>query len=415
MPNKEKGFSKVAQIYRNRSQRAKELKAAGKKLIGYPCVYVPLEMLTALDLVPYRTCPDIKEPITEVDRALPHSFCPIMRNCLDCALKGKNDFLDGMVAIHSSDPQEKTARIWESYTHHSYFHFIDMPITVRPEAVEYFKGQLDDFKKTLEAFAGKRLSPDNLEAAIKSHNQQRSLVRDLFELTKSPEPLVSGTEIVQVVKALSSLPVIEGNDLIAEAISEARNRPNLRREGMDSFAPHRKSGPSPSPVMPAKAGIAPAPRLLIWSSTLDDTEIMQVLEAKANVVMNESCGGIRAYRGKVKLTADPLEGLADYYLNEITCARTFRQATLGETSKDYARDLQSRFGYLKDSIKDWRVDGVIMLLVRYCDPFAFEMPQLKDYLGSLRVPNTYIEYDYTTGALAPLRTRVEAFLETIEA
>jgi benzoyl-CoA reductase/2-hydroxyglutaryl-CoA dehydratase subunit BcrC/BadD/HgdB len=54
-----------------------------------------------------------------------------------------------------------------------------------------------------------------------------------------------------------------------------------------------------------------------------------------------------------------------------------------------------------------------MLLVRYCDPFAFEMPSLKDYFDSISVPSTYIEYDYTTGALAPLRTRVEAFLETI--
>jgi benzoyl-CoA reductase/2-hydroxyglutaryl-CoA dehydratase subunit BcrC/BadD/HgdB len=115
----------------------------------------------------------------------------------------------------------------------------------------------------------------------------------------------------------------------------------------------------------------------------------------------------------VKATADPLDGLADYYLNEITCARTFRQATPGETRKDYVRDLQSRFGYLKGVVQDWRINGAVMLLVRYCDPFAFEMPSLKDYFDSIGVTSTYIEYDYTTGALAPLRTRVEAFLETI--
>jgi benzoyl-CoA reductase subunit C len=387
MSDKNKGLSKAREVYLNSSQRARELKTAGKKIIGYPCVYVPLEMLTALDLVPYRTCGDIKEPVTEADRALPHSFCPIMRNCLDCALKGKNDFLDGMVTIHSSDPQEKTARVWESYTHYPYFHFIDMPITVRPEALEYFKSQLNDFRKTLEAFTGKKLPTDKLKAAIKAHNRQRALVRGLYELTKSSPPHISGTEIVQVVKALTSLPVVEGNDLLTETISGVKNRTDR---------PEKKSA-----------------RLLIWSSTLDDTDIMQVFEAKANVVMNESCGGIRAYRSEVKSTADPLEGLADYYLNEITCARTFRQATLGETRKDYARDLQSRFGYLKGIIKDWKINGAIMLLVRYCDPFAFEMPSLKDYFNSLGVPSTYIEYDYTTGALAPLRTRVEAFLETI--
>ena len=387
MSDQNKGLSKAQESYLNRSQRAKELKAAGKKIIGYPCIYVPLEMLTALDLVPYQTCGDIKEPVTEADRALPSSFCPVMRNCLDCALKNKNDFLDGMIAIHSCDPQEKTARVWESYTNYPYFHFIDMPITVRPESLEYFKSQLNDFRKTLEAFTGKKLSTDKLEAAIKSHNQQRALVRELYELTKPSPPLISGTEIIQVIKALTGLPVVEGNDLLTETISEVKNR---------------STGPKKKPA-----------RLIIWSSTLDDTDIMQVFEDKANVVMNESCGGIRAYRAGVKSTADLLEGLADYYLNEITCARTFRQATLGEIRKDYARDLQSRFGYLKGIIKEWKINGAIMLLVRYCDPFAFEMPSLKDYFDSLGVPSTYIEYDYTTGALAPLRTRVEAFLETI--
>jgi benzoyl-CoA reductase subunit C len=387
MSDKSKGLGKAREIYLNRARRARELKAAGKKIIGYPCVYVPLEMLTALDLVPYQTCGDIKEPVTEADRALPHSFCPIMRNCLDCALKGRNDFLDGMVTTHSCDPQEKTGRVWESYTRYPYFHFIDMPITIRPEALEYFRSQLDGFRKSLEAFTGKKLSNDKLATAIKSHNQQRALVRELYEVTKPSPPRISGTEIVQVLKALTVLPVSEGNSLLAEVIGEVKSRAD---------------GPEKKPA-----------RLLIWSSTLDDTDIMVIFEAKANVVVNESCGGVRAYRAEVKSTVDPLQGLADYYLNEITCARTFRQATLGETRKDYARDLQSRFGYLKSVIRDWKVDGAIMLLVRYCDPFAFEMPSLKDYFDDIGLPSIYIEYDYTAGALAPMRTRVEAFIERI--
>ncbi len=387
MSDKSKGLSKVQEIYRNRSQRAKELKAAGKKIIGYPCVYVPLEMLTALDLVPYRAYGDIREAVTEADRALPTSFCPIMRTCLDCDLKGKNDFLDGMVTVHSCDPQEKTARVWESYTDYPYFHFIDMPSTVRPEAIEYFKSQLNDFRKTLEAFTGQKLSADKLKSAIEAHNQQRALVQQLYELTKPVPPLISGTELVQVVKALMSLPVAEGNDLLTQVIGEIKSRTD---------------GPKKKPA-----------RLLIWSSSLDDTDIMQIFETKANVVVDETCGGIRAYRGNVKLTTDPLDGLADYYMKEITCARTFRQATLGETKKDYAKDIQSRFGYLKGIVKEWKINGTILLLVRYCDPFAFEMPSLKDYLDSIGIPSTYIEYDYTIGALAPLRTRVEAFLETL--
>ena len=387
MSNKIQGLSRAQEIYLNRPERVKELKNQGKKIIGYPCAYVPLEMLTALDLVPYRIYGSIREPITEADRALPTTFCPFIRSCLDLALKGKDDFLDGLVTAHSCDPQHRTAHIWESSVKYSYTHFIDMPGTIRADSLEYYKGQLEDFRKTLEAFTGKKLTANKIKEAIKSHNLQRALVQELYELTKPAPPLVSGTEILQTIKAVMSLPVAEGNELLNQVISQVEKR---------SDGPKKK-----------------AARLLIWSSTLDDVDIMQVFEDKANVVMDESCGGIRPFRGNIKLTADPLDGIADYYMKEITCARTFRQAKLGETTKDFARDLQSRFGHFKGIVKDWKINGAILLLVRYCDPFAFEMPAVKDYLERIGIPSTYIEYDYTVGALAQLRTRVEAFLETI--
>jgi len=387
MAEKSKGLAKAQDIYTNRAQRAKELSAQGKKIAGYPCVYVPLEMLTALDLVPYRVYADIKEPVTEADQALPTSFCPIMRSCLDCALKKKEDFLDGFIATHSCDPQEKTMRVWESYVDYGYFHFLDIPGNVREEVYDYFTGQLNDLKKTLEGFAGRKLTENQLKDAIKVHNQQRSMVTELYQLTKPVPPLISGTELAQVIKALMSTPVDEGNELLSQVIGEVKARDKSHEKQLA--------------------------RLLLWGSSLDETEVMRILETKSNVVLNESCGGIRPFRGQVKTDGDPVDNLAHYYLEEITCARTFRQAKIGETHLDYASDLQSRFGYLKGMIRDWKVNGVILLLVRYCDPFAFEMPGLRDYLESIGIPSTYIEYDHTMGSLAPMRTRVEAFLETI--
>jgi len=55
----------------------------------------------------------------------------------------------------------------------------------------------------------------------------------------------------------------------------------------------------------------------------------------------------------------------------------------------------------------------LLFLVRYCDPFAFEMLEVKDYFDQIGIPSTYIEYDYSQGGLAPIRTRVEAFVETL--
>ena len=48
------GITKVRAIYKDRARRAKELKADGRSVVGYMCIYPVLEIMTAADLVPYR-------------------------------------------------------------------------------------------------------------------------------------------------------------------------------------------------------------------------------------------------------------------------------------------------------------------------------------------------------------------------
>mgnify|MGYP001041145187 CR=1 FL=1 len=385
--SEKKGLTRAKEIYDDRPSRARELKEEGKKIIGYPCIYAPVELMTALGIVPYRIFGDMGEPVTEADRALTATFCPFVRSLFDLSFKGKYDFLDGIVLVHSCDPQEKTAYCLKSYISYPYVHFLDIPGTIHPESMEYFKGQLKDLKKTLERFAGEELTPQKLNKAVELHNKQRALVRELYELRQPDPPLISGVETLQVMKAETSIPVEEGNELLTQVISEVKGRKN---------------------ALEKKAG-----RLLIWSATVDNAELMALFENVANVVMDDYCGGSKGYGKDVKLTEDLVEGLAQHYLVDFMLSRTFREAVYGEARKDYMADLETRFGYLKRYVKEWNVNGVILLLVRSCDPFAMEMPALKDYLDSLGVPSTYIEHDYTRGALAPLTTRVEAFLEAI--
>lgn len=388
MAKASKGLAKAKEIYEDRSRRVKELRDEGKKIIGYPCIYVPLEMITALDLVPYRIYGDIREPVTEADRGLQTAFCPIMRSAFDLGLKGKYDFLDGFVAAHSCDPQEKCMRVWMSLIRYPYTHFLDVPGTLHEGSWEYFKGQLTALKKTLESFTGRVITRTRLGEAMEAHNLQRALVRELYDLRKPDPPLISGAETLQVVKALTSIPVEEGNELLRQVITEVKQR---------------KDGPQKKPA-----------RLLVWGNTMDDIAHVETIEGnEANIVMDDHCGGSRAYRTDVELTEDLLDGLTDYYLVKLIPPRTFREAVHGETRKDWAADLESRFGYIGEYIKGWDVNGVIMQLVRYCDPHGFEQPAIKDYFDSHGIPNTYLEHDYSEGALAPLRTRVQGFLEVI--
>lgn len=356
--------------------------------MGYICIYPPLEMMTAFDLVPYRIFGDMRELITDADSVLSPMMCPVARSILDLGMKIEYDFLDGEVIARSCDQIEKLAYLWRTYVPYPYSHYIEMPHTTHEEAYKYFKGELNDFKKTLESSTGRELSTEKLKKAIENHNQQRTLVKQLYDLRKPDPPLISGTETLQVIKALMSIPVEEGNELLREVISEIKER----KDG-----PQKKSA-----------------RLLVWGSIIDDTALIEMIEgAEANVVIDDTCVGSRAYWKDAELTEDPLDGLAYHYLVDTKCPRTFVEAVYGETKKDYMADRETRFGYLKEYAKGWNVNGVIIQTLKYCDSHGYEVPGLKDYFHSLALPNTYIEHDYTEGSSAPLRTRVQAFLEVI--
>jgi hypothetical protein len=64
-----------------------------------------------------------------------------------------------------------------------------------------------------------------------------------------------------------------------------------------------------------------------------------------------------------------------------------------------------------DYAKDWKVNGVIMQSVKYCDTHGYEVPGMKDYLEGVGLPVLFLEHEYTLVALASLQTRAQAFLE----
>ena len=385
-----KGLARAKELYEHRDQRARELKAEGKVVLGYLCLYPVVEFMTALDIVPYRLFGDMRETITEADTYMGTVICSFLRSTLDIALKGSDDFLDGAVFSHTCDEGCALQDNWRASVRMPYVYFVDTPTTVLPRSVDRHKFLLEQYKKSLEEYTGKKMTTAKLKRAILAHNQQRALVRELYELRKPDPPLISAPETLQVLKAVMSIPATEGNQLLREVIAEVKKRKDGR--------PQKK-----------------AVRLLVWGPVIDDTAFMDMIESlDANVVMDDTCVGSRAFFEDVELTDDPLDGLAYHYLVDLKCGRTFREPLFAFAGpKDEAADLKFRFGYLKDYLKNWNCNGVVIEYMRYCDSHGYEVPSLRDYLESIDVPSIPLELDYSEAALAPLRTRIQGFLEVI--
>lgn len=372
------GLSKAQQIYSNRSKRAGELKVLGKKVIGHYCCHVPREIFTAAGLVSHRITGDIKESITKADEHLETIMCPLMRSTFDLALKGRYDFLDGLVVPHTCDNVERMLLMWHNYVPREFSHYLNVPHMTYPSSFDFFREELKLFAKKVGEYVGEEISDAALKEAIILHNENRALLRQLYQLRKQDPPLLTGGEALQIVMAGMIIPVEEHNQILREVIAEVKERPN-----------------KPS---------AQNARVLVYASEIDNSAFVDLVEQTGgNVVMDDQCIGSRTFWHEVKITEDPYQALAECYLGEIHCPRTYRPGL----------SAAERFQYIVDYTKEFNVNSVILYVTRFCDTHELDVPAIRDVLQAKGLPVLHIEDDYSATTIGQLKTRVQAFLEMV--
>ncbi len=234
--------------------RARELKASGKKVIGYLSALGPVEIMTAAGVVPIRLKGNVSEAISKGDAYMESIVCPFVRNVFDAAVKGKYDFLDGMVLPHQCDSIDRTNETWSYTLKLPYWHFLNVPHVTDDPSITFMKEILRIFIGTLEKFTGTKITDEAIANAVKAHNENRKLMRELYDLRKSNPPLISGTEMMKVLVAAMSLPVDESSALIKAVTKEVKER------------------------KPA-AGKPAAKRIMLIGDQIDDVAVIDAIES----------------------------------------------------------------------------------------------------------------------------------------
>ena len=376
------GLSAAEQIYQQRSQRARQLRDEGKKIIGYFCAYPPVEMLTAANLVPYRIMGNPREAVVRADEYLESIVCSFVRSCFDVALLGDYDLLDGFIASHACDNIGKMYTIWRYNFKPQFSYFVNVPNTTSTASLKFFRAELGTFQRHLEKFTGGQITEQRLVEAIKLHNENRALMREIYALRKPDPPLLSAVEMNKILVASQSIPVEESNQLLRDVIQDLKKR---------------HDGP-----------VQKTARLMVIGPEIDDSPLFQLIEdSEANVVIDDTCIGTRVYWHDVDSDGDPLDNLGTRYLEKVMCPRTARQRT-GSREED----LDTRFGHILGMAREFSVNGVVLYILRYCDNFGFDVPDMIDYLEKAGLPVLFIEDEYLISS-ARLKTRIEAFIEMI--
>ena len=343
-------------------------------LMGWFCSYTPIELIMAAGFIPYRIAGH-SDPIEKADSHMHPNICQYVRACLDKALDGAYDHLDGFVFITSCDAMRRLYDVWRKHITTKFTFIFDLPVGQSKENETYFKNELQKLKSALEKFTLKEISEAAIEDAIQILDESRAIYQELNDLRKTIPPLISGTELMQLTSQFFSSDPRDWN---------RSTKTYLKQRKQESSGSKQEKNP----------------RILLSGSPIHDPEIIALIEeCGLNVVFEDLCTGSRFFDVSIERTGDILMDLSKVYLNKPPCSRMML--------------LENRAEGIIEQVNNLNVDGVIYYSLKFCDTALYDVPALKKILNDSNINVLFIEGDCTLGSFGQLKTRIEAFTEMI--
>jgi benzoyl-CoA reductase subunit C len=301
-------------------------------------------------------------------------FCHLSRDCLAQGLKGRFDYLNGIVEGQSCLHLRQAFNAWRLHIPVDFAYYIHIPHGIQnPHAIPYLTEELAKFKRAIEDWTGRKISNADLDGGIRIMNKNRELIRKVYEYRKLDNPRITGLEAMEIVLSSQMVDKEEHNKLLEELLQELPSRKLKRNPGV---------------------------RLMIIGSEDDDRIFMKNVEdLGATFVIEEHCTGSRYLWDDVILHEDRLQSIASRYVQRVPCP-----------SKDWPK--LTRIQHSVNLAKDFDVKGALVIQNKFCDPHGIEIPPLRDALNQIGVKTYPLEFDVTV-PWGQFRTRVEAFLETL--
>jgi len=361
---------------KNRHTYAKSWKEkTGGKVVGYFCTYVPEEILYAANILPVRILGG-HEPQDVSEAHIFGMFCPFCRDCLAQGLKGRYDYLDGIMIAQSCLHIRQAYTSWIKHIPVDFSYYLPMPNNVQsPHAVTYLTGELKAFKSATEKWIGKEISDEDIHAGIKLMNESRSLMHHLYEYKKKENPPISGEETMEVAISQQLVDKKEHIQALTQLLEKLKGGSGRENNGT---------------------------RLMLLGSENDDIPFVQMVESvDGTIVIEDHCIGTRYFWNNVEeVNGDPLSLLAKRYVERPACP-----------SKDWMD--RSRVNHIINLAKDYDVKGAIVIQQKFCDPHELDIPAITKELNSAGIKTLFLEFDVTV-PIGQFKIRVEAFLEMLQ-
>ena len=359
----------------------KEEKDKGRKVVGSFCTYTPKEVIYAADAISVSLCSTNEETIPEAEKYLPKNLCPLIKSSYGFAITDRCPYMyfsDLIVGETTCDGKKK---MYELLGEIKNTHVMQLPHFKNEYSLALWKNEIAELIKRLEKEFDIKITEEKLKESIKLFNEERRVIKELYELGKLNLSPIKGSEMHEALHSsnykFDRLAYINEIKELIKNLKEMHSQNNQKEYNQNT------------------------PRILITgcpTGGLVDKVIKQIEEVGASVVCFESCLGSKNFEILVDENKDPIEAIAEKYL-DIPCSVM--------SPNDDRMDIIKRY------IEEYNVDGVVEVTLTSCHTYAIETEKVRRTVESMGKSYLNIETNYSNSDAPQLRTRLEAFVEML--
>ena len=359
----------------------------GMHPLGYNCYYIPETLLNLPGCFSSR----LRAPrCVSTDIAsyyMTTRNCPYVRSILERAIEGGYNYLEALFGAESCAAMERMEEhfvLINPVKNEKFFStIIDPPMKGDENNLEYYKAQLKlKVVDKLRDELGVDVSEEAMHKAIEDHNEISRVITEIGDYRKLSNPPITGYEfhVIQLVSQVCPhyliLPYLQ------ETLEELKTR-------------------EPEPKFPFRARVA------LVGSEVDDPEFTKLIEScGAMVVADRYCFGSFPSREQIVIQEGEtaFDAICRHYLHWNQCARFMD-----------GMKIDQRHSEVKRLVDEFKADGVIYENMKFCEFWSYEKVLASHiFTNEMHIPCCTIEKEYALGAVGQLRTRFQAFIESLE-
>lgn len=371
------------------NELVRKAESEGDLALGYTCFHAPEVLMNLGNCFSTRLRAPHTNSMELATYYMANNSCEFARALLERALEGSYAFLHAMIGVDVCEANNRAIENMEIMHAHGedkdkfFYCNLDIPYSDDEDCVEHIREQVSrKILKPLRENYGIDTSDDAIRTAVSEHNEVCRILTEIGELRKLDIPPITGYEYAVLVLVSYTCPKRLILPYLRETLEEIKNRKT------DAKKDYRV-------------------RVVVVGSEIDDPQLIKLIEGcGALVVADRYCYGSFPGRQEIILsdTEDALTQVCRWYLQNTECPR---QSALHRVK--YRND------HVAQLVKDFNADGAIYEQMKFCTYWSYER-----VIASQVMPRDYgihilsIDRPYISGQSGQLRTRVQAFVESLE-